>query len=50
MHGETVHLPLQQLHARRCDHGAHVGHHRVREDLVDQTVVAEIARVRHLFD
>ena len=48
MHGEGLHLSAEDREALAGDNTPHVGHHRVREDLVDEAMVAEVAGVRHM--
>ena len=49
VHGEALDLSPQHLHPRRGHHAPHVRHHRLPEDLVDESVVPHVARVRHVF-
>lgn len=39
VHHERLDLPLEDLHAGRGDHRAHVGHHDLAEDVADEPVV-----------
>ncbi len=50
VHGERLHLALEHLHPGRGHHGAHVRHHRLGEDLVDEPVVAAESGVGHVLD
>ena len=48
MHHERGNLLLEHLHAIAGDDAADVGHERGAEDLVDESMIALVARRRHV--
>ncbi len=50
VHRQRMHLPLQDLHAS-CSHDrTDIGHHNVGEDLVHQSMIADVASVSYVLD
>lgn len=50
MHGERLHLTLEDVHALSSHDRADVGNDCVREDFIDQAVVAQVASISDLLE
>ena len=48
MHRERLHLSLQDTHPGLCHNTSHIWHDCVAEDLIDESVVAEIASLPYV--